>query len=97
MGNCVAAPLTGTAMSLNFNISIWSNLCRGHYSYTRQLIERWGTMEAYDDLVQYARDCMRYAQTATCKEVAEELERVAREYQERAAQLDGGKLPDIHG
>ena len=52
-------------------------------------------MEAYDDFVQYARDCMRYARTATCKAVAEELEQIAREYQENAAQLDGGKLPNI--
>jgi hypothetical protein len=85
------------AMLLNFNICISSNLCAANYSYMGQLIERWGAMEAYDDLVQYARDCMRYARTASCKEVAEELERVAREYQERAAKLDGGKIPDIHG
>ena len=52
-------------------------------------------MEAYEDIVQFARDCMRHARTASNKEVAEELERLAREYQERAAKLDGGKLPNI--
>jgi len=44
-------------------------------------------MEAYDDLVQFARDCMRHARTASSKEVADELERTAREYQEKAAKL----------
>ncbi len=52
-------------------------------------------MESYDDMVQYARDCMRAARTATSKEVAKELERLASEYQEKAAKLDGGKLPNI--
>ena len=44
-------------------------------------------MEAYDDLVQFARDCMRHARTASSKEVADERERTAREYQEKAAKL----------
>jgi hypothetical protein len=52
-------------------------------------------VERYDDYVQYARDCMRHAGTATTKEVAAELERIAREYQEKAALLAGGELPDI--
>ena len=52
-------------------------------------------MNTYDDYVQYARDCMRHARSATTKEVAAELERIAREYQETAGKLAGGKLPDI--
>jgi hypothetical protein len=56
----------------------------------------WGCLvQGYNDYVQYARDCMRHARTATTKEVAAELERIAREYQEKAARLAGGELPDI--
>ena len=52
-------------------------------------------METYDEMVQYARDCMRHARTASSKEVAEELLRVGREYEVKAAKLGGGKLPNI--
>ncbi len=54
-------------------------------------------MESYEDMVQYARDCTRYAQTARSREVAEELQRLAREYQEKAAKMNGNKLPNIQG
>ena len=52
-------------------------------------------MEKYDELVQFARDCMRHSRTATSRDVAEELQHLARQYQEKAAQLDGGKLPKV--
>ena len=54
-------------------------------------------MENHDDMIQFARDCMRHARTASSKQVAEELQRLAQEYQEKAAKLAGGKLPDICG
>jgi release factor glutamine methyltransferase len=52
-------------------------------------------MEAYDDLVRFARDCMRHARTASSKEVAYELERTARHYQQKAAKINGGEPPNI--
>jgi release factor glutamine methyltransferase len=52
-------------------------------------------MGAYDDMVQFARDCMRHAQMASSKEVADELERTALEYREKAAKLNGGKLANF--
>lgn len=52
-------------------------------------------LESYDDIVQYARDCMRAAGTATSKEVADELQRAAAEYQAKAAKIAGGKLPSL--
>ena len=39
--------------------------------------------------------CARNSRIATSKEVAAELWRMAIEYQERAAKLDGGKQPEI--
>jgi len=52
-------------------------------------------MDTYDEVVQFARDCMHHARSATTKQVAAELERIAREYQATAAKLAGGKMPDI--
>jgi len=52
-------------------------------------------VQNYDDLVQLARICTRQAKATASEAVAVELERMAREYQRRAAALDGGKLPKI--
>jgi hypothetical protein len=52
-------------------------------------------METYEQIVAFARDCIRHSRTATSKEVSEELLRLAKQYQERAAKLDGGKLPKV--
>jgi hypothetical protein len=47
------------------------------------------------DLVELARICQRRARQAENPAVAEVLRCMAREYQQWAAQLNGGKLPDI--
>lgn len=52
------------------------------------------TMPTYDELVELARMCWREARRSAA-DVAGELRRMARHYQQQAAQLDGGKLPDI--
>jgi len=54
-------------------------------------------MEKYEDLVALARICVRNARGTMNKETAEELRRLAREYQERAGTLNGGKLPALEG
>jgi len=52
-------------------------------------------MPTYSDLVELAKICVRQARTASNPEVARELRRLAKEYQKKAADLDGGLLPDI--
>lgn len=52
-------------------------------------------MKTYDDFVQFARDCMRYARSASSKEIAEKLRLIAREYQAKAAKLGSGEIPRI--
>jgi hypothetical protein len=52
-------------------------------------------METYDEFFAMAALCARNSRIATSKEVAAELWRMAIEYQERAAKLDGGKQPEI--
>jgi hypothetical protein len=52
-------------------------------------------MSKYDDFVDLARICMGNAQETASPFVREELRRVAKGYQVRAAQMDGGKFPDI--
>jgi hypothetical protein len=49
----------------------------------------------YADLLEMAKICARHAREVSGKGVASELWKLARDYQERAAQLDGGTLPDI--
>lgn len=49
----------------------------------------------HDDCVAMARLCANSAHLAQSKELAEQLWRMAREYREKAAKLDGGSLPDI--
>jgi hypothetical protein len=50
---------------------------------------------AYDELVELARMCRRQARMAQTNGVAPALLRMAHEYQQRAAKLDSGKLPEI--
>jgi hypothetical protein len=49
----------------------------------------------YEELVELARLCANNARIASTTDVAAVLWRIAREYQEKAAKLDGDKLPDI--
>jgi len=52
-------------------------------------------MDTYIDLVQLARICFKRAREATNPSTRDELKRMAKEYQERAAKMDSGELPDI--
>jgi hypothetical protein len=47
------------------------------------------------ELVELAQICARNAQIATSKEVALELWKMAREYRQKAADLDRGRHPHI--
>jgi hypothetical protein len=49
----------------------------------------------YDNLVELARICSRQASLAESEDVARTLRRMAREYVQEAAKLDGGKIPDV--
>jgi hypothetical protein len=51
-------------------------------------------MPSYDDLVELARICLRQARQTENPAVADELIQMARDYQRRAAMLDGGRHPD---
>ena len=57
--------------------------------------EKADTVQTYDDLVKLARISARQAREMTNPSVSTELMRMAKHYQLRAAELDGGKLPDI--
>jgi hypothetical protein len=57
--------------------------------------EKPDAMQTYDDLVKLARTSARQAREMTNPSVSNELMRMAKHYQLRAAELDGGKLPDI--
>jgi hypothetical protein len=52
-------------------------------------------METYQELIELARSCMRQARLGSTNEVTETLRQMAKEYQDRAAKLDHGNLPDI--
>jgi hypothetical protein len=56
-----------------------------------------GAMETYEEVVQFARDCLRHSRAATTREAAEALLLLARQFQAKAAKLDGGKFPEIEG
>ncbi|MGH6673304.1 MAG: hypothetical protein ACRECE_04600 [Xanthobacteraceae bacterium] len=49
----------------------------------------------HGELVKLARMCWRQSRMAQAEDVARELRRMAREYQQEAARLDSGNLPDI--
>jgi hypothetical protein len=52
-------------------------------------------MPTYKELTELARMCWRQARLAQTPAVSRELRRMAKQYQQEAAALDGGKLPDI--
>jgi hypothetical protein len=52
-------------------------------------------MLTYDELVELAKLCAHNARIATSREVVDELWRMAKEYQARAANVDGGTVPEI--
>ena len=58
-------------------------------------LEREDMREDYADLVELAKICGRHSREANTRGVAAELWKLARDYQQRAAQLNGGTLPDI--
>jgi len=49
----------------------------------------------YEEMAELAQICASNARIASNKDIAAILWKMAREYQEKAAELDGGKLPDI--
>jgi hypothetical protein len=49
----------------------------------------------YNDLMELARLCLRQADAARMPLAADELRRMASEYQARADALTGGQMPDI--
>ncbi len=49
----------------------------------------------YDEMVELARICSRQARLTQSDEVARLFQKMAREFQEAAAKLDSGKLPDL--
>lgn len=57
--------------------------------------ERWNNMRGYEDLAVLASICLRQARAAKSRAVAAELRRMAKDYQKRATELNGGKLPHI--
>lgn len=52
-------------------------------------------MPTCHEFTELARLCWRQAHLAQTPDVALELRQMAREYQEKAARLDGGNLPDL--
>ena len=52
-------------------------------------------MRTYQELVDLAMSCANSARLTTSPEVACQLWRLAMDYQEKAAKLNGGKLPAI--
>jgi hypothetical protein len=50
---------------------------------------------APQEMAKLARCCANHARIASRKEAAEVLWKMARKYQKKAAELDGGELPDI--
>ena len=51
--------------------------------------------QSYKDLVELAEICIQQARCCILPEAATELRGMAKEYQEQAAALNGGKLRDI--
>lgn len=49
----------------------------------------------HEELVELARICAKNSYLAHSKEASAELWKMATEYSEKAAKLDGGKAPDI--
>jgi hypothetical protein len=52
-------------------------------------------MPTYNDLVELARICLKQARQTANPAVADELRQMAKDYQRRAAVLNGGTPPDI--
>lgn len=53
------------------------------------------TMQPYDDLVDLVRICSKNAYLASSNDVAAALWKMAIEYRDKAAKLDGARVPDI--
>jgi len=50
-------------------------------------------MQSYDDLIELARICHEQARATKALHACAELNRMAKEYERRAAQLNGGQSP----
>jgi hypothetical protein len=52
-------------------------------------------MQEHENLAELAKICIAQARATRSPEVAEALRRMARDYRQRAARLDGGTVPEI--
>jgi hypothetical protein len=52
-------------------------------------------LKTYEEFAQFARLCWKQAKLANTNDVAQTLRRMAMQYQQAAARLDSGKLPDL--
>jgi hypothetical protein len=52
-------------------------------------------LPSYDEMVELARICWRQSRVTQSEDVACLFHKMAREFQEAAARLDSGKLPDL--
>jgi hypothetical protein len=52
-------------------------------------------LRRYNELVELARICWRQSQKAQTEQLARTMRRLARDYLQEAAKLDGGKVPEI--
>jgi len=76
-------------------IEVDQNLAHCSRPLSARARERLAVQESYEDLVKLAKICVVQARACVMPEAAAELRHMAKEYQQRAADLDGGKLPDI--
>ena len=49
----------------------------------------------YEELVELAKFCLLEAKASATKDLANELRLMAKKYQKQAADIDGGKMPNI--
>jgi hypothetical protein len=52
-------------------------------------------MQTSDDFVEWAKLCAAQARLTNSRDVAHALWKMAKDYQQRAAQANSGQLPDI--
>jgi hypothetical protein len=52
-------------------------------------------LKTYEEFAQFARLCWKQAKLANTDDVARTLRRMAVQYQQDAAKLDSGRLPDL--
>ena len=52
-------------------------------------------MQTFDDFAELAKLCAAQARLTTSQDVAHALWKMATDYQQRAAKIDSGRLPEI--